>query len=45
MISSKFFHMKCKMLPHCNIHKYTKTYPDGKMQNHIGHVLIDERRH
>jgi hypothetical protein len=27
--------------PHCNIHKYICTSPDGKTHNHIDHVLID----
>jgi hypothetical protein len=33
--------VKSTMLPHCNIHKYTWTSPDGKTHNQIDHVLID----
>jgi hypothetical protein len=33
------------MFPHCNIHKFTWTFPDGKAHNQIGHILIDRRRH
>jgi exonuclease III len=29
------------VLPHCDIHKYTWTSPEGKMHNQINHVLID----
>ena len=36
--------LKSKMFPHRNIHKHTWTSPDGKMQNHIDHILIDRRR-
>jgi len=30
------------MFPHCNILKDTSIPPDGKMHNHIDHVLIDK---
>jgi hypothetical protein len=33
------------MFPHCRIHKYAWTSPDGQKQTQIVHVLIDTRRH
>jgi hypothetical protein len=33
------------MFPHCNIHKYTWTSPDGKIHNQTDHVMIYKRQH
>jgi hypothetical protein len=33
------------MFPHCNIHNYTGTSPDGKTDNQIDHVLIERLGH
>jgi hypothetical protein len=33
------------MFPHRNIHKYAWTFPDGKTNNQIDHLLIDRRWH
>jgi endonuclease/exonuclease/phosphatase family metal-dependent hydrolase len=43
--TSKDLRVKSTMFPHCNIHKYTWTSPDGKTHNHIDHILVDRRRH
>ena len=43
--TSKNLNVKSTMFPHRNIHKYTRTSPDGKTHNHIHHILIDRRRH
>jgi hypothetical protein len=32
-------------LPHCNIHKYTWTFPNGKSHSQIDHILRERRRH
>ena len=42
---SKNLVVKSTMFPHRNIHKYTRTSPDGKTHNQIDHVLIDRRWH
>jgi hypothetical protein len=36
---------KSTTFPHSDIHKHTRTSPDGVTYNHIDHVLIDKRRH
>ena len=33
------------MFPHRNIHKYTRTPPDGKTHSQIDHILTDRRWH
>jgi hypothetical protein len=33
------------IFPHCNIHKYTWTSPDGKTHSQIVHILVDRRSH
>jgi hypothetical protein len=43
--TSKNLKVKSTMLPHCNIHKYTWTSPDGKSHNQIDHILVDRRRY
>jgi hypothetical protein len=43
--TSKNLFVKSTMFPHCNIHKYTWTSPEGKTHNQIDHVLIDRRQH
>jgi hypothetical protein len=43
--SSKNLIFKCMMFPHCSIHKFTWTSPDGKTHNQIDHSFVDRRRH
>jgi hypothetical protein len=31
----------CMMLPYCNIHNYTWTYPDGKTHNQTDNILTN----
>jgi hypothetical protein len=40
---SKRIIIKSTMFPHRNIHKYTRTYPDGKKHNQIYNVSKDIR--
>jgi hypothetical protein len=42
---SKNLTVKRTMFPHCIIHRFTWTSPDGKTHNQIDHILIDRRRH
>jgi hypothetical protein len=43
--TSKNLVVKSTMFPHCNIHKYTWTSPDGQTHIQIDHVSTDRRRH
>jgi hypothetical protein len=43
--TSKNLVVKSTMFPHCNIHTYAWTSPDGQTHNQIDHILIDMRRH
>jgi endonuclease/exonuclease/phosphatase family metal-dependent hydrolase len=42
--TSKNLTVKCIVFPHCSIHKYTSTSPDGKTHNQIDHILIERQR-
>jgi hypothetical protein len=33
------------MFPHCDLHKFTWTSPDGRTHNQTDHILIDRRWH
>jgi hypothetical protein len=39
--TSKILRVKSTVFPHSNIHKYTWTSPDGKIQNQIDHILVN----
>jgi hypothetical protein len=39
--TSRNISVKNMMFPHRNIHKYTRTSPDGKTHNQIDHILVD----
>jgi hypothetical protein len=43
--TSKNLIVKSTVFSHCNIHKYTWTYPDRNIHNQIDHILIERRRH
>jgi hypothetical protein len=43
--TSKNNRLKSTMFPHRNIHKYSRTSPDGKTHNQIDHILVHSRRH
>ena len=42
-LTSKNLIVKSTKFPHCNIHKYTWTSPDGITHNQIDHVVVDKR--
>jgi hypothetical protein len=39
--TSKSFTVKSTMFPHCNVHKFTWSSPDGKNRTQIDHIIID----
>jgi hypothetical protein len=41
--TSKNLIVKSTTFPHCDIHKYTWTSPDGVTHSQTDHVLIDKR--
>jgi hypothetical protein len=41
--TQKVLYILCQQYYSLNIHKYTWTFPDGKTNNQIDHVLIDRR--
>jgi hypothetical protein len=43
--TSKSLRVKNMIFPHCNIHEYTWTSPDGKTHNQIVHIQVDRQRH
>jgi len=44
-ITSECLIVKSTMLPHCNIHKYVWTCPDGKTQSHDCWRIDKQRWH
>ncbi|PNF21163.1 hypothetical protein B7P43_G05096 [Cryptotermes secundus] len=45
LATSENITVKSTMFLHCDIHKFTWTSPEAKIQNQIDHILIDRRRH
>jgi hypothetical protein len=43
--TSKNLTVKSTTFPHCNIHKFTWTSPNGKTHNQIDYILIDRGWH
>jgi hypothetical protein len=43
--TSKNLRVKSTMFPHRNIHKYTRTSPNGRTHNQIDRFLIERQRH
>jgi len=43
--TSKNLDLKSTIFPHRNIHKYSRTSPDGKNRKQTDHKLIDRRGH
>jgi hypothetical protein len=43
--TSKNLTVQSMMFPHCDIHKYTWTSPDGKTHKQTDHILVDRRKH
>jgi hypothetical protein len=43
--TSKNLTVNGTMSPHCNIHKYTWTCPEGKMHNQTDHILTHREQH
>ena len=43
--TSKNLALKSTIFPHRNIHKYNRTFPDGKNHKQSDHELIDRRGH
>jgi hypothetical protein len=43
--TSKNLIIRRAIFPHCDIHKFTWTSPNGKTHSHTDRVLIDMRRH